>query len=79
MSRDNPDDLEMGIERKINGSVYKTANPPQCTGCERLDASNEPDANSAACFTCTRLWPESGIKDYYTEAVPDEPEESEEV
>ncbi len=83
MSWDNPSDLEMGYETRIGRRVYKTADPPQCTGCENLTAENEADIASRTCLRCTRNnlstvshWMRT---DNYSLAGPDEPDESEEA
>ena len=75
MSWDNPTDLELGYETRIGRRVYKTADPPECTGCENVNADNEADGNSGVCQHCTRFWPLTGGTDNYSLAGPDEPDE----
>ena len=75
MSWDNPSDLEMGYETRIGRRVFKTADPPQCTGCEHVNADNEADDENDWCVFCTRNNPLTGIKDNYSLSGPDEPDE----
>ena len=80
MSWDNPSDIEMGYETRIGKRVYKTADPPQCTGCEHVNEDNECDWRTAECEECTRRIQKMGICDNYSLSGPDEPDErSEEV
>ncbi|MCK9571592.1 hypothetical protein M0R72_21760 [Candidatus Pacearchaeota archaeon] len=75
MSRDNPDDIELGIETRIGNRVFKTADPPQCTGCEHVNAENRADADREPCISCSRIDYKTWCDDKYRQSGPDEPDE----